>query len=61
MDTKPKSNIMHDEKRKKSDKVEWNGGKKNKDRRRRRDRKVSDGQPASKHGDNSHKKGSNDE
>ena len=34
---------------------EWN-----KDRRRQKDRKMSDGQPASKYGDKSHKNGCND-
>ena len=33
----------------------------NKCRRRQKDRKVSDGQPASKHGKQSHKNGCNDE
>ena len=48
MDVEPKSNIKYDEKRKK-------------DKRKQRDKKVSDGQPVSKHGDKSHKNRCNDE
>ena len=55
MSAKPKSNIKKDEKIKKLDEVERNGVIKQKDR------KVNDGQLASKHGDESHKNGCNDE